>query len=198
MDEERNPHIPNLQVWRPADGNETSAAYYQSIITRTSPSVIALTRQNLPQLEGSSIEKASKGGYTLIGYENPDIILVATGSEVSLAVDTSKALSENGRKIGVVSLPDWFTFDKQPKDYRLSVLPDNVPILSIEVMTTIGWDRYSHEQFGINTFGKSGPAKEVYDFFEFNVEGVSKRAEKIIEGYKGVSLKSPLNKVLLS
>lgn len=190
--------IPNLQVWRPADGNETSAAYYQALTTKHTPSVIALTRQNLPQLEGSSIEKARAGGYTVYtASESPDAIIVSTGSEVSLSIDAAKLLAEKkGLKINVVSLPDWFTFDQQPLDYRLSVLPDGVPILSVEVMSTVGWGKYAHENFGINRFGASGPYKDVYKFFGFTPEGIADKAEKVVEFYKGKSVISPLNRAI--
>lgn len=189
--------IPNLQVWRPADGNETSAAYYQSIISKKTPSVIALTRQNLPQLEGSSIEKASKGGYLIHeASDKPDVLIVSTGSEVSLSIDAAKLLGEKGLKVNVVSLPDWYTFGKQSDDYRLSVIPDGVPVLSVEVMSTVGWASYAHESFGINRFGASGPYKDVYKFFGFTPEGIAEKAQKVAEFYKGKSLSSPLRKAL--
>ncbi|ODV80954.1 transketolase [Suhomyces tanzawaensis NRRL Y-17324] len=186
--------IPNVSVWRPADGNETSAAYKSAISSTSTPHIIALTRQNLPQLEGSSIENASKGGYTLVKQDNPDVIIVASGSEVSIAVDASKKLAEEGFKAGVVSLPDFFTFDNQSQSYRLSVLPDGVPIISVEVMSTFGWSKYSHEQFGLNRFGASGKGPELYKFFEFTPEGIADRAAKTIQFYKGKPVLSPLNR----
>jgi len=154
---------PNCMVWRPADGNETSAAYYVALTSKHTPSIIALSRQNLPQLEGSVIDKAIKGGYVLHEQEGADVTLVSTGSEVSIAVDAVKELAEKHNvKARVVSLPCWEVFDAQPKDYRLSVLPDGIPSLSIEPMTTLGWERYTHEQFGLNRFGASGAYKDVY------------------------------------
>ncbi|ANB15393.1 transketolase TKL1 [Sugiyamaella lignohabitans] len=186
--------IPNLQVWRPADGNETSAAYFKAITNSHSPSIICLSRQNLPQLEGSSVEKASKGGYTLVEAENPDVLIVSTGSEVYIAVDAVKELAKEGIKAGVISLPDWHTFNQQPQEYRLSVFPDGVPILSAEVMSTSGWQAYSHQQFGINRFGASGPYQDVYKYFEFTPEGIAKRAKATAEYYKGQTVKSPLHK----
>jgi transketolase len=186
--------LPNTAVWRPADGNETSAAYYSAITSKHHPSIIALSRQNLPQLAGSSIEKALKGGYTLVEVTKPQIILVSTGSEVGICVDAAKALTDKGVAVGVVSLPDWFTFDGQTQEYQLSVFPDGVPVLSVEVMTTVGWQKYSHQQFGINQFGASGPYQDVYNFFEFNVEGISKRALATIEYYKGQVVKSPVHR----
>ncbi|KAK6204653.1 Transketolase, thiamine diphosphate binding domain-containing protein [Scheffersomyces amazonensis] len=183
---------PNISVWRPADGNEVSAAYYSAIQSTSTPHIIALSRQNLPHLEGSSVEVASLGGYTLIKHDKPDVIIVASGSEVSIAVDASKKLESEGFKAGVVSLPDFLTFDKQPLDYRLSVLPDGVPIISVEVMSTFGWSKYSHAQFGLNRFGASGKAPAIYKLFEFTPEGIAERAVKTIEFYKGKTVYSPL------
>ncbi|AJW19626.1 Tkl1p [Saccharomyces cerevisiae YJM1342] len=186
--------LPNIQVWRPADGNEVSAAYKNSLESKHTPSIIALSRQNLPQLEGSSIESASKGGYVLQDVANPDIILVATGSEVSLSVEAAKTLAAKNIKARVVSLPDFFTFDKQSLEYRLSVLPDNVPIMSVEVLATTCWGKYAHQSFGIDRFGASGKAPEVFKFFGFTPEGVAERAQKTIAFYKGDKLISPLKK----
>mgnify|MGYP003365604217 FL=1 len=184
--------LPNIHVWRPADGNETSAAYKVAVESTSTPSIIALTRQNLPQLEGSSIEKATKGGYVLQDVANPDIVLAATGSEVSLSVDAAKILAAKGIKARVVSMPDFFAFDKQSEEYKLSVLPDGVPILSVEVLTSFGWGKYAHQSFGLNRFGASGPAPKVFKYFDFVPEGVVSRAEKTIAFYKGKDLVSPV------
>ncbi|AGO12889.1 AaceriADL366Wp [[Ashbya] aceris (nom. inval.)] len=186
--------IPNMMVWRPADGNEVSAAYKVALESQNTPSVIALSRQNLPQLEGSSIEKASKGGYVLQDVENPDIAIVSTGSEVGIAVEAAKLLAEKNIKARIVSLPDFHTFSRQPKEYQLSVLPDRVPILSVEVLSTSGWSEYAHQSFGLNRFGASGKGPEVYKFFDFTPEGIASRAEKTVAFYKGKEVMSPLNK----
>ena len=155
--------LPNLMVWRPADGNETSAAYYSALTAKETPSILALTRQNLPHLEASSVQKALKGGYVALDAENADVTIVSTGSEVSICIDAAKYLKkEHNVTARVVSIPCFEIFDVQDKEYRLSVLPDGIPILSVEAMSTMGWERYSHEQFGLNRFGASGPYKEVY------------------------------------
>ncbi|OJD29705.1 transketolase [Diplodia corticola] len=188
--------LPNMMVWRPADGNETSAAYYMALTSHETPSILALTRQNLPQLEGSTIEKAIKGGYVAHEDKEAAITLVSTGSEVGLCLEAVKFLAEKHNvKARVVSMPCVEVFDAQSKEYRLSVIPDGIPALSVEVMSTLGWEKYSHEQFGLNRFGASGPYKEVYDKFEFNAPGISKRAIATIEFYKDVKpLRSPLNR----
>ena len=155
--------LPNMMVWRPADGNECSAAYYVALTSRSTPSILALTRQNLPQLEGSTIEKGTKGGYCALDDKEAQITLVSTGSEVSICLEAVKYLKDNHQiKARVVSMPCCEVFDAQPKEYRLGVIPDGIPALSVEVMSTLGWEKYSHEQFGLNRFGASGPYKDVY------------------------------------
>ncbi|TKA49849.1 putative transketolase, partial [Cryomyces minteri] len=188
--------LPNMMVWRPADGNETSAAYYVMLTSRQTPSIIALTRQNLPQLEGSTIEKAIKGGYVNLEDKEAQITLVSTGSEVSICLEAVKYLKDNHSiKARVASMPCVEVFDTQDQEYRLSVIPDGIPAMSVEVMSTLGWEKYSHEQFGLNRFGASGAYKDVYKKFEFTPEGISKRAVKTIDFYKDVKpLRSPLNR----
>lgn len=187
--------LPNCMVWRPADGNETSAAYYVSLTSKHTPSIMALSRQNLPQLENSTIEKASKGGYVLHDVEGADVTLVSTGSEVCICIDAVKELEKKGIKARVVSIPCFEIFDAQPQDYRLSVLPDGIPSMSVEVMSTMGWERYTHEQFGINRFGASGAYLDVYKKFEFTPEGVAKRAQQTVDFWKDVpNIRSPLNR----
>ncbi|PKX94007.1 transketolase tktA [Aspergillus novofumigatus IBT 16806] len=187
--------LPNCMVWRPADGNETSAAYYSAITAKHTPSVLALTRQNLPQLENSTIEAALKGAYPVVEAPNASITLISTGSEVSICIEAATYLKEKHNIVArVVSVPCFEVFDAQSKDYRLKVLPDGIPVLSVEALSTMGWERYSHEQFGLNRFGASGPYKEVYKKFEFTPEGISKRALATIDFYKGQPVRSPINR----
>ncbi|KAG9776445.1 transketolase, partial [Aureobasidium melanogenum] len=191
--------LPNIMVWRPADGNECSAAYYVALTSRETPSLLALTRQNLPQLEGSTIEKASKGGYVALEQEKADVTLVSTGSEVAICLEAVKTLKdEYNLTARVVSMPCMEVFDAQDKDYRLSVIPDGIPTMSVEVMSTLGWEKYSHEQFGLNRFGASGAYKDVYKKFEFTAEGIASRAKKTVDFYKDVKpLRSPINRAFL-
>jgi transketolase len=150
---------------RPADGNETSAAYYIAMTSRETPSMMVLSRQNLPQLENSTIEKAIRGGYIVaeVGDGPARITLISTGSEVCICIDAALILHEkHGVPARLVSLPCWEVFDRQDQAYRLSVLPDGIPCLSVEALSTYGWERYSHEQFGLNRFGASGSYKDVY------------------------------------
>ncbi|KAF9403593.1 Transketolase [Podila epigama] len=175
---------PDLVDLRPADGNETSGAYLFAISAKERPSVLALTRQDLPQLEGSSVEKTLFGGYVLQEVEGADVTLVGTGSEVSLCVDAAKLLKEQGIKARIVSMPSTTLFDEQSAEYKASVLIDGVPSVSVEAMTTFGWNRYAHESLGIDTFGASGPYKEVYKHFGLVPDVVAAKVQKIVAFYK--------------
>jgi transketolase len=154
--------LPNTMVWRPADGNETAAAYYMALMSKGTPSILSLTRQSLPHIEGSNFEKSIRGGYVVLENEGANITLVSTGSEVSLCLKAVIILQGKGLTTRVVSLPCWEVFDAQDQDYRLSVIRDGVPTMSVEAMSTLGWQKFSHQQFGLNHFGASGPYKEVY------------------------------------
>lgn len=179
--------IPQLNVFRPADGNETSAAYKVAVESKKTPTLIALSRQNLPQLEGSSIEDAEKGGYVLsCGFapEELDLIFIGTGSEVELCVEAAKILKAEGKKVRVVSLPCWELFEAQSEEYKNSVLP---PVakkrLAVEAGTTFGWQRYTGDNggiIGIDTFGASAPGELALEKFGFNVDNVVETAKKVI------------------
>jgi transketolase len=179
--------LPNLYVIRPADGNEVSAAYITAIESTETPTVISLTRQNLSQLEGSSIEGALKGAYVLsqpADDEQPQVILVGTGSEVEICVAAAKQLAEEGVLVRVVSMPSWELFDQQDAEYRVSVFPEGIPVISVEALSTLGWERYSHAQIGMRTFGVSGPYQEVYAEFGFTPESIAEKVQQTIEFYK--------------
>ena len=126
---------PNIDVWRPADGNETSAAYYSALTRKETPSVLALSRQNLPNLEASTIERALKGGYVVHEVQGEDLTFVSAGSEVSIVLEAAQKLEAQGLKVRVVSLPCWSIFDNQSEEYKLSVLRSGAPILSVEAYT---------------------------------------------------------------
>lgn len=126
--------MPNIDFWRPADGNETSASYYVALTRKETPSILSLSRQNLPNLEASTIEKASKGGYVVHEVQHEDLTIVSSGSEVSIALEAAVQLNSEGVKTRVVSLPCWSIFDAQSAEYRLSVLRSGAPILSVEAL----------------------------------------------------------------
>lgn len=175
---------PNMLTFRPADGNETSGTYLAAIQNVTRPSIIALSRQNLPQLEGSSVEAVLKGAYVIKTDENPEITFVATGSEVCIAVEASKTLAQKNIKSRVVSMPCSELFDDQSAEYKKEVFPVGVPVISIEALGTFGWDRYSHAHIGLTTFGQSGKAEDLYKFFKITPEHAVAKAEKVIGHFK--------------
>ncbi|RXW24174.1 hypothetical protein EST38_g1670 [Candolleomyces aberdarensis] len=189
---------PNLAFWRPADGNETSAAYKVAIESEKTPSVLSLTRQNLPQLVGSTIDRAVLGGYVLVEEENEDLTIVSSGSEVGIAIEAAKKLKEQGIKTRVVSLPCWLVFDQQPLEYRLSVLRSGAPILSVEAASTAGWSKYSHEQYGLSGWGLSAPYQKIYERFGLTGSNIASVGKKVVDFYKkrGDKVTSPLDKAL--
>jgi len=172
---------PNLNFFRPADGNEVTAAYISSISHFHTPTVMSLSRQALPNLEGTSVEGSLKGGYIVCDAPEPSIILVGTGSELQLCTG-AKAKGLNAR---VVSLPCWEIFDTQPMDYRKSVFPEGVPVLSVEAAATSGWAKYAHASIGIDDFGSSGTVASLSKYYGFTVENVLEKATLIIEHFKG-------------
>jgi len=174
---------PNLNVIRPADGNEVSAAYYKALTSKETPTVLCLSRQDVPQLEGSSFENALKGGYILQDEPNPKIILAGTGSEVSLCVEAAKLLKKDNIPARVVSLPCLSLFDAQGKNYRNKVLPKNIPVLSVEAASTFGWAKYAHMSIGIDSFGMSAPYKKIFEHFDLVPVAIAKKAKSLISGF---------------
>jgi transketolase len=175
--------IPNLTVLRPADACETAEAWRVAIENQHGPTALALTRQNLPILEETAAkarEGLPRGGYVLLdpAEGEPEIILIATGSEVHLAVEAAKKLADKVRA-RVVSLPSWELFDKQPREYRDSVLPPSVrKRLAIEAAIPFGWHKYvgsEGEIHGIERFGASAPAKDLEREFGFTADAVVER-----------------------
>ncbi|EGJ32469.1 MULTISPECIES: transketolase [Moorena] len=177
--------IPNLVVLRPADGNETSGAYKVAIERRNAPTLIAFTRQGLPNLAGSSIEAATKGAYVLSDSDGtPDIILIGTGSEVSLCVQGAEKLREEGKKVRVVSMPSWELFEAQDEAYRESVLPKAVTKrLGVEAGVSFGWCRYlgtEGDMISIDRFGVSAPGGVAMAKFGYTVENVVAKAKALL------------------
>ncbi|EGD81735.1 transketolase [Salpingoeca rosetta] len=177
--------LPNLYVFRPADGNETSGAYKVALAASTTPSVFALSRQSAVHVEGTSIDGVAKGAYTVQDAPNPQIILTATGTELSLVADAAKELAKEGIHARVVSFPCWELFDAQSQEYKESVFTPGVPVLSVEAQCTQGWEKYSHAQVGMHSFGASGPGGEVMKSFGFTVENVAAKAKTVVDFFKG-------------
>ena len=180
--------IPELVVLRPGDANEVSESWKYAIEHRDRPVALILSRQNMPTLDRKVCKPArglSKGAYILYETEAgmPDIILMATGSELNLALEAGKKLEKRGRKVRVVSFPSWELFEKQTKKYQQSVLPSEVKRrVSIEAGVTTGWQKYIGSEgiaIGIDEFGKCGPGEIVLEKFGFTVENVEKFARKL-------------------
>ena len=173
--------MPNLSVIRPADGNETAAAWKLAVESTNKPTALVLTRQNLPTLKGTdqnAYEGVSKGAYVVspANKETPDALLLATGSEVSLAVEAQKVLASEGVHVSVVSMPSWDRFEEQSQEYKESVLPKSVKKrLGIEMGASFGWHKYVGDEgavLAIDKFGASAPGEKVMEEYGFNVNNV--------------------------
>src|SRR5207244_4054669 len=180
--------VPGLNVIRPCDANEVSEAWRVMMQQRHQPTALILTRQDVPILDRSvyaSAEGLRRGGYVLADSDGePDVILIATGSEVALAIDAFEELRADGVRARVVSLPSWYLFDLEDEAYRESVLPGAVTArVAIEQASTLGWDRYvgpAGRIIGMHTFGASAPLKEVERKFGFTPEKVAETAKELL------------------
>ncbi|HEY9846352.1 MAG TPA: transketolase C-terminal domain-containing protein, partial [Candidatus Caenarcaniphilales bacterium] len=185
--------IPDLYVIRPADGNETSGAYKVAIAAargkragkKTRPSLLALSRQTVPNLAGSSIEGVTKGGYVLSDSDGtPDLILIGTGSETQLCVKAADQLRGEGKKVRVVSMPCWEVFEEQDEQYRESVLPKSVTKrVAVEAGVSFGWCRYTGNEgatVSVNQFGSSAPGGVCMEKFGFTVDNVVSKAKQLL------------------
>jgi transketolase len=179
--------IPGLTVIRPGDANEVAAAWH-SAITHTGPVALALTRQGLPTLERTELTSAAnlaKGGYVIMDSEaTPQLILIATGSELTLAVDAAKKLRQDGIATRVVSMPSWELFEEQSTEYKEAVLPQSVSArLGIEAASPLGWERYVGPRgatITLNHFGASAPAKVLFQQFGFTVDHIVATARELL------------------
>ena len=175
--------MPNLNVFRPADARETQAAWYLSLTSKSTPSALVLTRQNLTVEEGTDFDKVAKGAYVVYEAAGFDTILLASGSEVNLAVKAAKELEAAGTKVRVVSVPSTELFDAQDAAYKEEILPNAIRRrLAIEMGATQGWYKYvglDGKVLGIDTFGASAPAQTVIDNYGFTVENVVKLVNEL-------------------
>ena len=178
--------IPNMSVWRPCDAVESAVSWQQAIEKKDGPSCLIFSRQDLAHQTRTDAQLANitKGGYILgdCGCDSPDAIIIATGSEVGLAMDAAAVLSGNnsGKKIRVVSMPSTNVFDAQDDAYKASVLPKGVPTLAVEAAVTDGWYKYADKVVGIDHFGESAPAAELFKEFGFTVENVVAAVESLL------------------
>jgi len=179
--------IPNMRVWRPCDTVETAVAWAAAVERRDGPTSLVLSRQGLAPMErtAAQIEAVARGGYVLVhGGDAPDCILIATGSEVGIAVDAAKRLAAAGRSVRVVSMPCTQAFDAQPQSYRDSVLTPGVRRVAIEAGVRDGWWRYVGERgavVGMDTFGASAPAKVLFEHFGFTTDHVVRTVDGLFK-----------------
>lgn len=176
--------IPNFTTFRPCDSTETVAGWYTAMAIKDSPTALILTRQNLPELAETSLD-ATKGAYILVDSEKetPDMLLIASGSEVTLVYEARKILKDKGIDARVVSMPSWELFEKQSDEYKKSIMPDNVrKRLAVEALSPLGWHKYvglDGDVLCMDTFGESGPNKKVFEKFGFTVDNVVDKALEI-------------------
>jgi transketolase len=178
--------VPHMTDFRPADANET-AAVWRLALERKGPCFFALSRQDLPIIDPvahNAYENVSKGGYVLQDVENPQVVLIATGSEVWPTLDAAKLLAGDGIKARVVSLPSWKIFEEQSAAYKASVLPGGVPRIAIEAGATQGWWKYvglDGDVIGLDRFGASAPGPIVMKELGFSPENIAARAKKLLK-----------------
>ena len=177
--------IPNLDVWRPADGLETAVAWACAVERRDGPSALALSRQNLPRLadQAAMADKIRKGGYILAELPNPQAVIIATGSETSLAMQAHAQLAQEGIATRVVSMPCTNVFDRQSATYQEQVLPLALPAVAVEAAHPDFWRKYvgrTGQVIGIATFGESAPAKDLYQYFGITVDKVAQAVRALV------------------
>ncbi len=175
--------IPNLLVIRPADGNETVQAWKIALERKNGPTALILSRQALPFVTPVKNDLA-RGAYVVAEVDKPRVTLIATGSEVAVAMDARKKLADEGIAARVVSMPSWELFDAQSEAYRKSVLLPGVPRLAIEAGVTLAWGRYIGENgkvIGLDRFGASGPYKVLFEQLGFSIDNVVKQAKSLLE-----------------
>ena len=179
--------IPNLDVWRPCDAVETAVAWAMALERRDGPTSLLLTRQGVPhqQRTAAQIEQVRRGGYVLADVDKPVAIIIATGSELALAMSAQRALAEKGSAVRVVSMPSTDVFDRQDAAYRNSVLPVGLPRVAVEAGVTDFWRKYvglDGAVVGIDRFGESAPAAELYAHFGITVDAVVHAVEQTLKG----------------
>jgi transketolase len=178
--------VPGLTDLRPADANETAAAW-RLALERTGPCFFALSRQDLPVIDAAKHDVyagVSKGAYVLQEAEKPQIILIGAGSEVWPCLEAAKLLAGEGIRARVVSFPSWKIFEEQSAEYKASVLPAGVPKLAVEAGSTLGWWKYvglDGDVIGIDRFGASAPGKKVMAEFGFGADNIAARAKKLVK-----------------
>jgi transketolase len=180
--------MPGLIVLRPGDANEVAEAWRLTMELQHDPVVMVLSRQAMPTLDRSryaAVEGVRRGGYVLASADDPEVILLASGTEVGLAVEAYERLTADGVPARVVSMPSWELFERQPRAYRDEVLPPHVRArVAVEQASTFGWERYvglAGRVIGMDTFGASAPLKDLQQKFGFTADHVVDAARSTIE-----------------
>jgi transketolase len=179
-------YIPNMDVWRPGDAVETAAAWAMAVERRDGPTSLLLTRQGVPhqQRTASQLTDIRRGGYVLADAEKPVAIIIATGSELALAMDARQILARNGTTVRVVSMPSTNVFDRQEAAYREAVLPAGIPRVAVEAGVTDFWRKYVGLEgavVGIDRFGESAPADQLFEYFGITSEAVVAAVETTLK-----------------
>ncbi len=175
--------IPGLRVIRPGDANETAAAW-RVAVAADGPTALALTRQDVPVLEGTATGAVDRGGYVLVSPEvEPVVAIVASGSELAVAVAAAEILASDDIAARVVSLPCWSLFEAQDEAYRASVLPPGLPTVSVEAGVSLGWDRYADACVAIDRFGASAPGARVFEELGITPDAVASTARELISSH---------------
>ncbi len=178
--------MPNLRLIRPADANETAAAWRVAIEADSGPTALVCSRQDVPVLQGTAeraVEGVARGAYVLSGTagDEPDIILIGTGSEVQLCVAAAESLRADGYDVQVVSMPSWDLFEDQDDEYIESVLPGGVPVVAVEMGSSFGWERWADLVIGLDTWGSSGASEVVIREYGFTAEAVVEAARMLLD-----------------
>ena len=175
--------IPNMSVWRPCDAVESAVSWQQAVERKEGPSCLIFSRQGLPHQERTNAQIAdiAKGGYILKDCDGtPDAVIIATGSEVALAAGAWNVITATGKKVRLVSMPSVDAFESQDEDYRATVLDSDIPTVAVEAAVTAGWYKYADVVVGIDRFGESAPADQLFKEFGFTVENVVEAVESVM------------------
>jgi transketolase len=181
--------IPGLDVWRPADTAETAVAWASAIERRSRPTALLLSRQNLPYLPKAGLDEIARGAYVLAepaevgSTRKAQAVIMATGSEVQLALHAQAALARDGIAVRVVSMPSTTVFDRQSVDYKSTVLPPKVPRIAVEAGVTDGWWKYGCAAvLGVDSYGESAPAGVLFKHFRLTAENLADVVRKVLGG----------------
>jgi transketolase len=175
--------MPQLRLIRPADGNETAAAW-RVALESDGPTALVLTRQDLPVLAGTATGAVERGAYVLRDVDDPQVVLIGTGSEVAVCLAAADLLAEGGLAARVVSMPSWDLFAAEGDDYQTSVLPPEVPTLAVEAGASLGWDRWADDSVSLDRYGASAPGDIALANLGYTPDNVADRARQLVNDLK--------------